>query len=186
MLNKFATMAKPSSWVESEERQRQDEFVRAHSRRIFLQIYRVVGSTEDAQDLTQEAFIKALQHAEQLKDLEKAAHWLSRIASNCAIDFLRRKARQQAVGIDSVADRLHAKGEESPERFAIRGQHRGILEEGLQMLTARERTALVLRDMEDRPAEEVAELLGCSKATVRSHIANARVKFRKFLENQGL
>ncbi len=59
-------------------------------RRVFLLIYRIVGNVADAQDLTQEAFIKALQRQDQLKDLEKAAHWLSRIASNTAIDFLRR------------------------------------------------------------------------------------------------
>ncbi len=62
-------------------------------RRVFLLIYRIVGNVADAQDLTQEAFIKALQRQDQLKDLDKAAHWLSRIASNTAIDFLRRAGR---------------------------------------------------------------------------------------------
>jgi len=59
-------------------------FVTEHLRRIFLQIYRMVGSVQDAQDLTQEAFIKALQRQDQLKDEQKAAHWLSRIATNTA------------------------------------------------------------------------------------------------------
>ena len=52
------------------------------------------------------------------------------------------------------------------------------------MLTHRERTALLLRDVEGLPAEEVAARLNCSKATVRSHIANGRVKLRKFLERK--
>ena len=56
------------------------------------------------------------------------------------------------------------------------------LEAGLNSLTERERTALLLRDVEDLPAEEVAAQLNCSKATVRSHIANARVKLRKYLD----
>src|SRR6202451_3927690 len=68
-------------------------FVEQNMRRVFLLIYRMVGNVADAQDLTQEAFIKALQRQDQLKDLEKAAHWLSRIASNTAIDFLRRSGR---------------------------------------------------------------------------------------------
>jgi RNA polymerase sigma-70 factor (ECF subfamily) len=68
----------------------QSRFVSDNLRRIFLLIYRIVGNVADAQDLTQEAFIKALQRQDQLKDVEKAAHWLSRIASNTAIDFLRR------------------------------------------------------------------------------------------------
>src|SRR5258708_19563401 len=70
--------------------ERQNQFVSDNLRRIFLQIYRIVGNIADAQDLTQEAFIKALQRQEQLKDEQKAAHWLSRIATNTAIHFLRR------------------------------------------------------------------------------------------------
>src|SRR6202166_5307761 len=73
--------------------ERQNRFVSSHMRRIFIQIYRVVRNVSDAQDLTQEAFIKALQHQEQLKDEQKAAHWLSRIATNTAIDFMRRQSR---------------------------------------------------------------------------------------------
>ena len=72
-------------------------------RRVFLLIYRMVGNVADAQDLTQEAFIKALQRQDQLKDLEKAAHWLSRIASNTAIDFLRRSGRVSFSDIDEIA-----------------------------------------------------------------------------------
>ena len=71
----------------------QSRFVADNMRRVFLLIYRIVGNVADAQDLTQEAFIKALQRQDQLKDLEKAAHWLSRIATNTAIDFLRRAGR---------------------------------------------------------------------------------------------
>ena len=72
---------------------RQNRFVSEHLRRIFVQIYRIVDNVADAQDLTQETFIKALQHQEQLKDEQKAAHWLSRIATNTAIDFMRRNSR---------------------------------------------------------------------------------------------
>ena len=168
------------------ERQRQDEFVAAHMRRIFLLIYRIVGSVADAQDLTQETFIKALQRQEQLKDLEKAAHWLSRIASNTAIDFLRRTGRAQFSDIDDVPERLVIAQESSAEEEVLRTERYGRMQEALEVLTERERTALLLRDVEDLPAEEVAERLQCSKATVRSHIANARVKLRKFLERKPL
>src|SRR5580692_3451489 len=75
-------------------------FVEQHMRRIFLQIYRMVGNVADAQDLTQEAFIKALQRTEQLKDEQKAAHWLSRIATNTALDFLRRHGRVTSCEIE--------------------------------------------------------------------------------------
>ena len=71
---------------------------------------------------------------------------------------------------------------ESPEEAVLRSEHRAYLEEGLRVLTVRERAALILRDVEGLPAEEVARRLNCSKATVRSHIANARIKFRRYME----
>ena len=82
--------------------ERQNRFVSEHLRRIFVQIYRIVGNVADAQDLTQEAFIKALQRQEQLKDEQKAANWLSRIATNTALDFLRRHGRVTHCDLDSV------------------------------------------------------------------------------------
>src|SRR5579863_7669171 len=162
----------------------QNRFVSENLRRIFLLIYRIVGNVADAQDLTQEAFIKALQRQDQLKDLEKAAHWLSRIASNTAIDFLRRSGRVSFTDIDELPDPVASSPAESPEQLLLRSEHREYLEAGLDVLTDRERTALLLRDVEGLPAEEVAAQLNCSKATVRSHIANGRVKFRRYLERR--
>ncbi len=160
--------------------ERQNRFVSEHLRRIYLQIYRVVGNVADAQDLTQEAFIKALQHQDQLKDEQKAAHWLSRIATNTAIDFLRRNSRATSVGIEYAPE----SGTETPEQELLRSEQRNYLEDGLRLLSPRERAALILRDVEGLPAEEVASRLNCSKATVRSHIANARTKFRKYVERR--
>jgi len=143
--------------------ERQNRFVSDHLRRIFVQIYRIVGNVADAQDLTQEAFTKALQRQDQLKDEQKAAHWLSRIASNTAIDFLRRHGRISFCEIDEAPE-SHS---ETPEQSLLRSEHRDNLEDGLRLLTARERAALILRDVEGLPAEEVARRLDCSKATVR-------------------
>ena len=161
---------------------RQNRFVSDNLRRIFVQIYRIVGNVADAQDLTQEAFIKALQHQEQLKDGQKAAHWLSRIATNTAIDFLRRNGRASFCEIEDAPE-VHG-GTESPEQILLRSEQRNYLEDGLRLLSPRERAALILRDVEGLAAEEVAERLHCSKATVRSHIANARIKFRRYMERR--
>jgi RNA polymerase sigma-70 factor, ECF subfamily len=165
-----------------ERKQAQDRFVEENLRRVFLIIYRLVGNVPDAQDLTQEAFIKALQRQDQIKDLEKASHWLSRIATNTAIDFLRRNGRVTLTEIDEVMEPLSAPAAQSPEALLLRSEHQAYLEEGLSRLTARERAALVLRDVEGLPAEEVARRLNCGKATVRSHIANARIKFKRYIE----
>jgi RNA polymerase sigma-70 factor, ECF subfamily len=157
-----------------------ERFVSDNLRRIFLQIYRIVGNVHDAQDLTQEAFIKALQRQEQLKDELKATHWLSRIATNTALDFLRRHGRVAFCEISEAPESYS----ETPEASLLRAEQRDWLNAGLERLTPRERAALVLRDVEDLPAHEVARRLDCSKATVRSHIANARIKLRKFAERR--
>jgi len=130
--------------------EQQSRFISDNLRRIFLLVYRIVGNVADAQDLTQEAFIKALQRQDQLKDTEKAAHWLSRIASNTAIDFLRRHGKVNFCEIETLVEPLREPSE-SPEQAVLRSEHREYLEEGLQVLTARERAALILRDVEDCP-----------------------------------
>lgn len=153
-----------------------DEALEAHARRMFRLIYRIVGNVPDAQDLTQDALLKALRRRGQLRDTRKAAPWLNRIAVNTALDFVRRRGRvpfQQLVTVPQAAT-------ESPERGAMRSETRRWLNEGLRRLSKRERTALLLRDVEQFPAGEVAQIMGCSPATVRSHIANARVKFKRY------
>src|SRR3954451_3890988 len=161
----------------------QTQFVQQNLRRIFLLIYRIVGNVDDAQDLTQETFIKALQRQEQLKDLEKAASWLSRIASNTAIDFLRKNKR---FAFSDVNELMETRGStlDSPEQMLLRGERKLQLDGGLAELTVRERTALLLRDVEDMPADQVAAQMNCSMATVRSHIANARIKFKRYLDGK--
>ncbi len=162
----------------------QNRFISENLRRIFLLIYRVVGNVADAQDLTQEVFIKALQRQEQLKEADKAAHWLSRIATNTAIDFLRRHGRVAFCDVDEMAEPVSTPPSANPEQMVLRAEREAMLQEGRDTLTPRERTALLLRDVEGLPAEEVARHLNCSKATVRSHIANARVKFRRYLSRR--
>jgi RNA polymerase sigma-70 factor (ECF subfamily) len=167
----------------SAEADAQTRFIQQNLRRIFLLIYRIVGNPADAQDLTQETFIKALQRQGQIKDLEKSAHWLSRIASNTAIDFLRRNKKYSFSDLSRVTDSFSS-SYENAEQSLLRSERWQHLDGGLATLTERERTALILRDLEDMPADEVASRMNCSLATVRSHIANARTKFKRYLEGR--
>ena len=135
--------------------EQQSRFISENLRRVFLLIYHKVGNVADAQDLTQEAFIKALQRQDQLKDLDKAAHWLSRIASNTAIDFLRRHGKVNFCELDTVMEPL-TEPSVTPEQAVLHTERKEYLDRGLATLTERERAALILRDVEDLPAEEVA------------------------------
>lgn len=171
--------ARPSA---ESDRETQSQFVQQHLRRIFLLIYRIVGNVDDAQDLTQETFIKALQRQGQLKDLDRAGSWLSRIAANTAIDFLRRKKKLSFSDVNQLAGFPTPWAD--PEQSILRGERKLHLDGGLAALTERERMALLLRDVEDIPADQVAKYMNCSMATVRSHIANARIKFKRYLEER--
>jgi RNA polymerase sigma-70 factor (ECF subfamily) len=162
-------------------RDAEQEFVAAHIKRVFLLIYRIVGNVADAQDLTQDAFVKALSRREQLKDRQKAAQWLGRIAFNTAIDFMRQRKRGGFCDLESAPEPYIL---ENPERLVLRAEKQAYLADGLRLLSERERAALILRDVEGLPACEVARHIGCSMATVRSHIANARTKFRKYMKGR--
>jgi RNA polymerase sigma-70 factor (ECF subfamily) len=105
---------------------------------------------------------------------------LSRIATNTAIDFLRRSRRATFSELEDAFE----SDSETPEQILLRSEHREYLEDGLRLLSPRERAALIMRDVEGLPAEEVAQRLNCSKATVRSHIANGRTKFRRYMEKR--
>jgi RNA polymerase sigma-70 factor (ECF subfamily) len=161
----------------------QSQFLQHNLRRIFLLIYRIVGNVDDAQDLTQETFIKALQRHSQLKDLEKSSQWLSRIAANTAIDFLRKNRRVSYTDLSHFAD-TRSSPAETPEELLLKGERKLHLDGGLATLTERERMALLLRDIEEMPADQVASTMNCSMATVRSHIANARIKFKRYLQER--
>ncbi|HYM10300.1 MAG TPA: RNA polymerase sigma factor [Bryobacterales bacterium] len=159
----------------------EQEFVAAHLRRVFLLIYRIVGNVADAQDLTQDAFVKAFSRRDQLKDEQKAAQWLGRIAFNTAIDFVRQRKRMTYCELEAAPE---PQAHENPERLVLRAEKQAYLADGLRLLSERERAALILRDVEGLPAAEVARHIGCSMATVRSHIANARTKFRKYIKGR--
>ena len=181
ILAPMTMQAEPSAALGAEVRPATDaELVETHMRRVFRLIYRVVGNVPDAQDLTQEAFVKALRRRDQLKDPEKAAHWIGRIATNTALDFVRARKRVIFEEIEKAPEAPV----ESPEHTVLRDEKRRYIEDGLRLLSERERAALILRDIEGLPASEVAKRLDCSPATVRSHIANARVKFRRYVQGR--
>jgi RNA polymerase sigma-70 factor (ECF subfamily) len=159
----------------------EQDFIALHLRRVFLLIHRIVGNVADAQDLTQEAFVKALARRDQLKDEQKAAQWLGRIAFNTAIDFMRQRKRVSFCELEAAPE---PQVFETPERLVLRAEKQAYLADGLRLLSERERAALILRDVEGLPAAEVAQHIGCSMATVRSHIANARTKFRKYIKGR--
>lgn len=159
------------------------DLVKQHLRRVFSVLYRMVGNHADAQDLAQEVFLKAFERRNQLRDPARAAGWLMRIASNTAIDFRRsRSPERTAEPWDESAD-LGPRSP-TPEQIFARSENERRLHEALRLLSPKERAAIVLRDLEGVSGPEVARMLGCSAITVRTHIASARIKLRRYFQGK--
>lgn len=157
--------------------------VERHLGRVLTLLNRIVGNYADAQDIAQEVFLKAYQRQHQLRDPERVRAWLMRIASNAAIDFLR------ARGAEGTCRTLNEQVDTgppvpSPEQQYVRDERQRRLHDALRLLAPKERAAIVLRDLEGLSGPEVAKALGCSPVTVRTHIASARIKLRRFFEGK--
>ncbi len=181
----LATPARAEAAPAGEASAQQDWFVplvEAQARRIFGLLYRMVGNAADAQDLTQEVFLKAYERRRQLRDPSRAIPWLLRMATNRAIDFQRARLPHRAA--DPLSEELSEQlthADPSPEEECLRSERQRRLRAALEVLSPKERAAVTLRDLEGIPNSEVAATLGCSMITVRTHIASARIKMRKFL-----
>jgi len=155
-----------------------ETLMRQHERSVLVTAYRLLGSLPDAQDVSQEVFLKLYRNLAKVDASGNLAGWLYRVTANACHDVRRRK--RPATPMEFAED-LRAVGPD-PQQVSTEAERRRVLEMSLRMLPEKERAALVLRDLEGLSTEEVARALGSSEATVRSQISKARVKVRGFVE----
>jgi RNA polymerase sigma-70 factor (ECF subfamily) len=152
-----------------------------YERQIYGFIYRMMGNPEDANDLTQECFIRAYKALPQTSlDLNVSA-WLHRIASNACLDVLRRRQRIRWLPWESHKHEhlLHGKPLDDPERNAISNETQVTVQRVLNLMSARNRMALVLREYEGMSCEDIGEIMGLSRSAVKSVLFRGREEFRK-------
>jgi RNA polymerase sigma-70 factor (ECF subfamily) len=152
--------------------------MRRHERLVLATALRLLGCMEDAQDASQEVFLRLYRNLGKVTATENLPGWLYRVTVNICHDF-RRRHPEVAL---STEDFDFASPDADPQQAATEGERRRVLEMSLRLLSEKERAALVLRDLEGLPTEEVAAILGTSQATVRSQIFKARIKMRDFVE----
>ena len=140
---------------------------------VFGVAYRLLGRVEDAQDASQEVFLKYLQKQKQI--LGDPKPWLYRVTVNVCNDWYRKRVL--------VGEPDERAADPSADALAVitLAERKRLLAEGLQTLGERERAAIVLRDIEGLSTHEVAKILGIEEVTVRSQISVARVKLAKYV-----
>jgi RNA polymerase sigma-70 factor (ECF subfamily) len=149
-----------------------EEIVRACMRRAYAVAVGILGNSEDARDLSQEAFMAA-HRARATFDIERPFFpWFYRILRNRCLNFLRKKSGRREVSIDILIERPGRT--ESPEKGMIKKERAEALWSAIQELTPEHREIIVLRSFQELSYREISETLGISEGTVMSRLYYAR------------
>ena len=164
------------------------ELVRRYERRVFRTARNILQNDEDAEDVLQEAMLKAFEHLDSFQEQSKFYTWLVRIAVNESLMKLRKRKSDRSVSLDESIEtdeepivREIAVWEDSPEQRYSQTELRQILDAAIDSLKPIFRTVFILRDVEELSTEETAEVLGLSIAAVKSRLLRARLQLREKL-----
>jgi RNA polymerase sigma-70 factor (ECF subfamily) len=157
-----------------------EQIVIRYERRVLNLAWRLLGNGEDAQDASQEVFMRAFRFLHKFDSTRPFEPWLIRLTVNVCRDIGRKRTVTVLLDADAVQARSDPHMELSSE------EQKALLQKALQELPEKERAAVVLRDIEGFSTAEVAQILGSSEATVRSQISTARLKIRKALKRRRL
>jgi RNA polymerase sigma factor (sigma-70 family) len=163
----------PPSW---------DDIVREHADRVYRLAYRLTGNQHDAEDLTQETFVRVFRSLASYKP-GTFEGWLHRITTNLFLDMVRRRARIRMEALPDDSDRIVGQGPE-PEQVFSDTHLDPALQAALDELPPEFRAAVVLCDVEGLSYEEIGATLGVKLGTVRSRIHRGRAALRASLERQ--
>ncbi len=168
-----------------------EELVRVHTRRVYGLCYRFTGNGQEAQDLTQEVFLRVFRTLRTFQSAEGSfATWLARVTRNLLIDNYRR-TRQERV-TDSIEDQLAgleeagAAAAERPDHAVAGREASEILQATLQKLSPELREAVILRDLQEMEYREIAGVLGIPEGTVKSRINRGRAELARHLRKMKL
>jgi len=156
-----------------------EDLVRQHARLVYRIAYAVLRNPHDAEDATQETFLRVLRYRRKLDAVEDSKPWLARIAWRVAVDRSQRRGRRQEVALDEKPQEKAV----SPEASAYETTHSlqlgATLEKLMAALPDKLRAPLVLATLEEMSPREVAATLGINEAAVRSRVFRARQILRE-------
>jgi RNA polymerase sigma-70 factor (ECF subfamily) len=171
-----------------------DEIVERYQHKIYGYVKRLVGNETDAEDITQEVFLKALNSLHRFREESSLQTWLFRIATNLCRDAHRRRQREKGwLSLWRQADEQSETEEGglvdppddrfNPEKLLLREELGAMLSKAMEQLPLAMREVLILHDVEQMPYEEIAQALGVPLGTVKSRLFHARARLRESLAN---
>ncbi len=169
------------------------EIIRRYERPVFSLVYRMVRDREVAEDLSQDAFIRVLNHLDKYRSEFKLSSWLFKIANNVAIDHLRKRQldtisihgsphASTATDIEATSFDIADGGENALDEMAAK-ELGGEIERAIAKLRPEYRSCIMLRHVEGRSYEEIASTLDLPLGTVKTYIHRARHELREALEH---
>ena len=172
-----------------------EALVRRHEQRVYAIARRVTANDSDAEDVTQQTFLSALDGLSAFRAESSFATWINRIATHAALKILRKRAGLPTIPLEespaldgteeTIRDTPHPKyiadWKSSPSVLVAQHETRALLESALNKLDTRHRLVFVLRDMEGLSVRETADSLGISEANVKVRLLRARLQLREEL-----
>ncbi len=163
-----------------------------HEARIYSAARRIVQHEQDAEDVTQQAFISALEHLNNFREEASFATWLQRIATHAALKVLRKRRGLPVVSLEAQTEpqedlagvphpEFIADWRQSPAHLAELRDTRRLLDEALEKLPEKHRLVFLLRDVQGFSVKETAEELGLTEANVKVRLLRARLQLREEL-----
>jgi RNA polymerase sigma-70 factor, ECF subfamily len=173
-----------SAFLEGESRAF-DELVNRYQNRLLNFVYRTTGDRERAEDLVQEVFVRVYRHIHRFDRSRKFSTWIYTIASNLAKNELRNRSRNPLVLFQTI--RRNWEDDDRPLQFEDPGSRpddlyrkrhlREVVEDAVEKLPPHHRNVFVLRELEGKSYEEIAEITSCNLGTVKSRLNRARNAF---------
>ena len=169
-----------------------EELFQRSQRRAYNLAYRLTGNATDAEDVTQDAYVRAWNNFANYDSTRSFEGWLFRIITNRVIDMRRRQKRVPMYSLDTpiqgdddgqMLAHEFAAPDSNPEQIVVSPVMEERLQQALAALPADYRDAILLCDVEQRSYQEIADVMHCAIGTVRSRIHRARVMLRKYLES---
>jgi RNA polymerase sigma-70 factor (ECF subfamily) len=169
-----------------------EELVSRHERQIYTLALRLVQNPHDAEDVTQQTFLSAVQALDGFREEASLGTWIHRIATHAALKLLRKRqgldtvSLEQATEPDQETDTIPhpeyiADWRQSPAELVHQHETRRLLDEALAQLDTKHRVVFLLRDVEGLSVRETAEALGLTEANVKVRLLRARLQLREYL-----